>query len=218
MTPGAALAAALGRFYRHAWRFFVLDAALSAILVPIVVAGFWVPLAWLLLIGGGPLAAALMHCAVVATVTDELRLRDALTGLRLHWQRGLTLGGLAALGALAAVGGIAFYADRGVLVLAVLGVYLLLVFALFQLILWPLAVFEFGLPIRQVAADALRTLLRRPLQVFVLGVALLAVNLAGIAAALLPFLTLTIAYSFLAAAHFALPPPATLEGYDRWPR
>jgi len=53
---------------------------------------------------------------------------------------------------------------------------------------------------------------------FVLSDALLAVNLVGLAAAVVPFLTLTIAYSFLAAAHFALPPNSTLEGCDRWPR
>jgi hypothetical protein len=38
-----------------------------------------------------------------------------------------------------------------------------------------------------------------------LGVALFLVNVAGLIAALIPFLTLTVAYSFLAAAHFALP-------------
>ena len=40
-----------------------------------------------------------------------------------------------------------------------------------------------------------------------LGVALLLVNVAGVAAGAMPFLTLTIAYSFLAAANFALPRP-----------
>lgn len=35
----------------------------------------------------------------------------------------------------------------------------------------------------------------------------LLVNLAGVAAAVMPFLTLTVAYSFLAVAHFALPRP-----------
>jgi hypothetical protein len=217
MTPGGALAAALGGFYRHSWRFFLLNAALSAIVLPIVVAGLWAPAAWLLLPVAGPVAAALMHCAVVEAVTGELRLRDAVAGLRLHWRRGLLLGAVLAIGALVAVQAIAFYAARGVLVLAVLGAYLAAMFALFQLVLWPLAVFEFELPFRRVAADALRALLQRPLQAIVLAVALLAVNLAGLAAAVVPFLTLTIAYSFLAAAHFALP-PTTLEGYDRWPR
>ena len=101
--------------------------------------------------------------------------------------------------------------------LAVLAVYLLLAFAAFQLVLWPLAVFELSSPIRRVAGDALRTLLARPLQALVLALALIAVNLAGLAAAVMPFLTLTIAYTFLAAARFALPPTSTLEAHDRWP-
>ena len=46
--------------------------------------------------------------------------------------------------------------------------------------------------------------LRRPGPSLLLGLALLVLNAAGIAAALMPFLTLTIAYSFLATAHFAL--------------
>jgi len=217
MTPGAALVAAVAGFYRQSWRFFILNATLSAAVVPIAVAGLWVPVAWLLLVAVGPLAAALMHCAVVASVTAELRLRDALDGLRLHWRRGLLLGAVGAIGALAAIQAITFYASHGVLVLAVLGVYLTVVFAIFQLVLWPLAVFEFDLPIRRVAADALRALLQRPAQAVVFCVALLAVNLAGLVAAVVPFLTLTIAYSFLAAAYFALP-NTTLEGDDRWPR
>lgn len=217
MSPGAALAAALGGFYHQSWRFFLLNAALSAVVVPIVLAGLWAPLAWVLLPAAGPLAAALMHCAVVEKMTGELRLHDAVTGLRLHWRRGLLLGAVLAIGCLAAVQSIAFYASKGVLVLAVLGAYLAAMFALYQIVLWPLAVFEFDLPIRQVARDALSTLLQRPLQLVLLAVALLAVNLAGLAAAVVPFLTLTIGYSFLAAAYFALP-TTTLEGLDRWPR
>ncbi len=217
MSPGASLRAALRDFYHHSWRFFLLNAALSAFVVPIAVAGLWVPPVWLLLVAAGPLAAALMHCAIAAAVTDELRLHDALTGLRLHWRRGLALGTVVVVGALAGVYAIRFYSGRGALVLAALGVYFLLAFGVFQLVLWPLAVFEFASPIRRVAADALRTLLRRPLQAFVLALALLAVNLAGVAAAVMPFLTLTIAYSFLAAARFALPPTTTLEVSDQWP-
>jgi hypothetical protein len=217
MRPGAALRAALGDLYRQSWRFFLLNAALSAFVVPIAVAGLWVPLAWLALAAAGPLAAALMHCAVVAAVTDELRLRDALVGLRLHWRRGLVLG--CALAGAAVAGGyaVSFYAHRGILVLAVLALYLLLVLAAFQLVLWPLAVFEFAAPIGSVFRDALRTLLQRPLQTSVLALALLAVNVAGLAAAVMPFLTLTIAYSCLAAARFVLPPVPTTEVPDRWP-
>jgi hypothetical protein len=56
-----------------------------------------------------------------------------------------------------------------------------------------------------VHADALSDFLARPLTAFGFALALVVVNALGIAAGVMPFLTLTIAYSFLAAAHFALP-------------
>ncbi len=214
MTTGAALRAAFGDLYRQSWRLFLLNAALSAFVVPVAIAGLWAPPVWALLVLAGPLALSLMHCAVVVTRTEELRLAEALTGLRLHWRRGLALGALLAGGTLLGVHAISFYAGRGALVLAVVGVYLLLAFALFQIVLWPLAVFEARRPARQVAADAVRALLARPVQALALGAALTVVNLIGLAAAVLPFLTLTIAYSFLAAAHFALPPTPTPEAHD----
>jgi hypothetical protein len=217
VSPRAALGAAFADLYHQSWRLFVLNACLSAFVLPIVVAGLWVPPVWILLVAAGPPAAALMHCAVVVTITDELRLHDALTGLRLHWRRGLVLGAFLAAGAVAGVYAISFYAARGALVLAVLGVYLLLVFGLFQLVLWPLAVFERGFSIRHVVAEAGRTLLERPVQSIVFGLALIVVNVAGLAAAVMPFLTVTIAYSCLAAARFALPPSSTPEVPDRWP-
>jgi hypothetical protein len=217
MSPRAALGAAFGDLYRQSWRLFVLNACLSAVVVPIVVAGLWVPPIWILLVAAGPLALALMHCAVVVTRTDELRLHDALDGLRLHWRRGLVLGAFLALGGVAGVYAISSYAARGALVLAVLGVYLLVVFGIFQLVLWPLAVDERNVPIKRVAAEAGRTLLTRPMQSIVFGLALLVVNAVGLAAAVMPFLTITIAYSFLAAARFTLPPTSTPEVPDRWP-
>ena len=206
---GAALRAALRDLYAHSWRFFLLNAALSACLVPLAVAGFWAPPTWLLLLAGGPLAAAIAHCAVVVATTGELRLREALTGLRLHWRRGLYLGavfaGVTALGGYA----VAFYGSQGVLVLAVLAVYLLLALLVFQLVLWPLAVFDRDRPPRLVIEEALRIVLARPLQALGLTLALALVNLLGLALAVVPFLTLTIAYSFLAAAHFAIPVEVT---------
>ena len=101
-----------------------------------------------------------------------------------------------------------FYAGAGAAAwpLAMLVLYLALVFAIFQLPLWTLAVLERDRPFRRVLADAGLSLLRRPAAWTGLAVALLLVNLLGIAAAVLPFLTLTIAYSFLAAVRFAVPP------------
>ena len=214
MRSGAALRAAAGDLYRQSWRLFILNAALSACVVPIVAAGLWLPVAWVLLLFAGPLVAALMHCAVVVTSTGELRLGEALVGLRLHWRRGLLLGALVAGAALLSVDAIAYYAGRGALVLAVLGVYLALFFGAFQAILWPIAIAERERPMRSVVEDAGRALLRRPVQALGLCGALTLVNLIGVAAALIPFLTVTIAYSFLAAARFALPPSSTQEAFD----
>jgi hypothetical protein len=212
MRPRAALSAALGDMYQQSWRLFLLNSAVSAFVVAVAIAGLWIPLLWVLLVAAGPLAAALMHCAVVVTTTEELTLREALIGLELHWRRGIVLGAVFAVVAVAGVRAISFYAESGALVLAVAGAYLLFALSVFQLVLWPLAVLELDRPLRGVAADAARTVVARPVQALTLGIALLAVNLVGIAAAILPFLTLTIAYTFLAAAHFALPP--TREAHD----
>lgn len=214
MSPGAALGAALRDLYHQSWRLFLLNAALSALVVPVAVGGLWAWPLWILLAGAGPLAAALMHCAVTVIVTEELRLRDALDGLRAQWRRGLVLG--AGFAAVTGVGlyAVSFYADRGALVLAVLATYLLFASLVYQLVLWPLAVYELGAPIPRVLREAARAVLARPGQALLLALALVAVNVAGIAAAVVPFLTLTIAYTFLAAARFALP---TSRTEDRWP-
>jgi hypothetical protein len=134
--------------------------------------------------------------------------------LRRHWRRGLVLAAIVGAATFLSVHAISFYAGRGALVLAVVGAYLLFAFAVFQLVLWPLAVVEEDRPFRAVASDAFRAVLARPMQAFVLALALVAVNVAGIAAAVLPFLTLTIAYTFLASARFVLPPEFTLEEHD----
>jgi hypothetical protein len=212
LSPGSALRAALGDMYQQSWRLFLLNTALSAFVVSVAVAGLWLPVLWLLLVAVGPLAAALMHCAVLVTTTEELRLRDALHGLTLHWRRGVVLGVVFAALTIGGLKAIAFYGDHGALVLAVAVAYLLFALTVFQLVLLALAVREPARPLSAVAADAGRTVLGRPVQAVVLGLALMVVNLAGIAAAVMPFLTLTIAYTFLAAAHFALPP--TSEARD----
>jgi hypothetical protein len=117
------------------------------------------------------------------------------------------LGTIVALAAVLGAIAVPFYSGAGVWAwpLAALSIYVLLVFALFQLALWPLAVFEPARPFRRVARDALVAVGRRPVGFVGLALALLVVNVVGVAAAILPFLTLTIAYSFLVSAHFALP-------------
>ena len=85
---------------------------------------------------------------------------------------------------------------------------LLLALALFsawQVQLWPIAIDERERPLREVLRRAAFALARRPFGSLALAFWLLLVNLVGLAAAVLPLLTLTVAYSFLAAARFALP-------------
>jgi hypothetical protein len=207
MTVGDSLRAALRDFYEQSWRLLVLNTALSTAAIAIAWAALYTPLALALVIVLGPLAAALMHCAVTLVREDDLRLRDAVVGVGLHWRRGLALGLLGIVAAGLTVTAISFYASAGTLAwpLAMLVLYLALLFAVYQLPLWPLAVFERDRPFKRVLADAAIALIRRPAASVGLAVTLMLVNLAGIAAAVIPFLTLTIAYSFLAAAHFALP-------------
>jgi hypothetical protein len=85
--------------------------------------------------------------------------------------------------------------------------YLLVLAGIYQLVLWTLAVADPELPLRAAARRAAELVAARPGATTVLGLVLLLVNLVGVAAAVMPFLTVTIAYSFLATAHFALPRP-----------
>jgi hypothetical protein len=193
--------------YHQAWRLIILNTLLGAAFLLVVFASIAVRGAVVFAILIGPAIAAVMHCAVTLAQTEDLRLAEALTGLRRHWRRGLVLGLALAvavgLGALA----VPFYAHAGrwAWPLAAACVYLLLLFGVFQLALWPLVVFESGRPLRAIARDAAFTVTRRPLGFLGLGLTLVLLNVLGVAAAILPFLTLTIAYSFLVSAHFALP-------------
>ena len=207
MSLGRALGFAAADLYHQAWRLVILNTLLGLGLVLIVLASIAVRGAFILAVLIGPAIAAVMHCAVTLAQTEDLRLAEALRGLHRLWRRGLALGLALAvavgLGALA----VPFYAHAGTWAwpFAAVCVYLLLMFAVFQLALWPLAVFEPGRPLRAVSRDAAFIVARRPLGFAGLAAALLLVNVIGVAAAILPFLTLTIAYSFLVSAHFALP-------------
>jgi hypothetical protein len=207
MTLRRALGVAAADLYHQAWRLLILNTALGFSLVVIVLASVAVRGAFLLAILVGPAIAAVMHCAVTLAQTEDLRLVEAVRGLRRHWRRGLALGLALAVAVGLGAFAVPFYAQAGTWAwpLAAACVYLLLVFAVFQLALWPLAVFESDRPLRSVARDAAFSIARRPLGFGGLALALLLVNVAGVAAAILPFLTLTIAYSFLVSAHFALP-------------
>jgi hypothetical protein len=207
MSLQRALGVAAADLYHQSWRLIVLNSLLGAVLIGVVLASLALRPAILLVVLLGPAAAAVMHCAVTLAQTEELRLSDVVVGLRRHWRRGLALGVLVASAAILGAIAVPFYSTAGTWAwpLAALSLYVLLVFALFQLALWPLAVFEDARPFRAVVRDAALVVGRRPWGFAGLGLALLLVNVIGVAAAILPFLTLTIAYSFLVSAHFALP-------------
>jgi hypothetical protein len=205
LSTGRALRAAAVDFYHQSWRLAAFNTVLSAVVLVIVYAIVWaLPILVVLLLVVGPLAAALMHCAVKLAQEDELRFGDAVVGLRLHWRRGLVLAAVNLGAAILALVSLRFYGtERWLFTIFVVDV--LVVFVLVQLFLFPRAVHERDRPLVQLAGDALADFLRRPLATIGFALALVVVNALGIAAGVLPFLTLTISYSFLAIAHFALP-------------
>lgn len=211
MTPGEAMRLALRDFYSNSWRLLVVNAALGAALMGAILATLAFPLAVVLVVAAGPIAATLVHCAVTLVRTGVLELADAVDGLRLHWRRGLALALLGS--ALVGLAAIAFraYGGSGLWPLAFLSFYVLALLGIYGLVLWTLAIAEPTRSLRSVAREAATLAMSRPGATLLLGIALLLVNLAGIAAALMPFLTLTIAYTFLAVAHFVLPSPTTEE-------
>jgi hypothetical protein len=208
MTVRRALNAALRDLYENSWRLVALNLALSAMTLAVIVAAIYAQPALLLLVGVGPFAAAFMHCAVTLQQTDRLRIGEGLVGLRLHWRRGLALGALVAAASILGVVAVSFYAHRGTGTwpLAVIAFYVAAIFVVWQLHVWPLAVARRGDDLVAVLREAALSLARRPVATIGLAFALLLVNLVG-AIGILPVLTLTIAYSALAVAHFVLPPP-----------
>jgi len=206
MRPREALRRALRDFYENSWRLVVLNAAFGAVLVVGALAALAMPLAAVLVLAAGPLVAVLAHCAVTLVRTGNLFFADAWDGLRLHWRRGLALG---ALGAAVVAGGLLalrFYSGASLWPLAFLTLYVLVLLLIYALVLWTLAIAEPERKLSSVAREAAAFVASRPGATLLLGFALLLVNVAGIAAAVMPFLTLTVAYTFLATAHFVLPP------------
>ena len=204
MRPGHALGLALGDFYRNSWRLVPMNAAVGAVLVVAGIGAVAVRAAVVLMLLAGPLLAALTHSAVTLTRTGNVTLHDGLDGLRMHWRRGLVLG--AAGSALLFLGVLAMrvYGGTPLWPLSFVTVYLLVLLGIYQLVLWTLAIAEPADSLRLVARRAARFVALRPWPTLALGLLLVAINAAGIAAGLMPFLTLTVAFSFLAAAHFVL--------------
>ena len=209
MSARRALGLALADLYRNSWRLVPVNAALGAVLVFSAVLAIAVHALLVLAVLAGPLAAALAHCSVTLVRTGNLVLADAWEGLRLHWRRGLALGAAGvSLGVLAALA-VHFYTRSSTgWPFAFLTLYLVVLLGIYAAVLTTVAVASPELPLRLAARAAATLGAQRPGATLLIGLALLLVNLAGIAAAVMPFLTITLAYSFVAVAHFVLPPEA----------
>jgi hypothetical protein len=205
MTARKALGLAVADLYRNSWRLVPINAALGAVLVLSAVAAVAVHAFVVLAVLAGPVAAALAHCSVTLVRTGNLALADGWEGLRLHWRRGLALGASGA--ALVVLAGVAvrFYTRSNVgWPFAFLTLYLVLLLGFYAVVLMTVAVAEPDEPLRRAARQAAAVAAQRPGAALLLCLALLLVNLAGFAAALMPFLTITVAYSFVAVAHFVV--------------
>jgi hypothetical protein len=209
MSPGASLRLAFGDLYRNSWRLLPVNAALGLVLVLSAVAAIAVHALLVLAVLAGPLATALAHCSVTVVRTGNLAVADAREGLRLHWRRGLALGAAGvALGVLAGFA-VHFYARSSFgWPFAFITLYLVVLLGIYAAVLATVAVAEPDLPLRVAVRKAATLSAERPGATVLLGLALLLVNVAGVAAAVMPFLTLTVAYSFVAVAHFVLPADA----------
>ena len=209
MTVRRALRLAFGDLYQNSWRLLLVNAALGAVLVFTAVAAIAVHALLVLAVLVGPLATALAHCSVTLVRTGNLAVADAWEGLRLHWRRGLALGAAGVvLGVLAAFA-VHFYTRSSVgWPFAFVTLYLLVLLGIYAAVLTTIAVAEPDEPLRVVARQAAILVAQRPGATVLLGLTLLLVNLAGVAAAVMPFLTITVAYSFVAVAHFVLPAEA----------
>jgi hypothetical protein len=207
MSVRVALRRALSETYQFSWRLLVVNTVLSAVVVAVVLVVPTLPLALLLApAAAGPIAAGLVHCVVMLVRGDDIRIADAVEGTRAHWRRGLALGALFGAGLMFGVVAVTFYASEPhrVWVLAVLAAYGTALFCLLVLAAWPLAISDPQVGSGAALRAAGLALLRRPGRALALGLAVLVVNILG-AVTVVPLLTLTIAYTFLAAAHVVLP-------------
>ena len=209
MTVHESLGAALRDVWGNSWRLVPFNALLGIVLLAVAVGASYVRATLVLVVLAGPLASALAHCAVKLAREEHLTLHEGIAGIRRHWRRGVVLAAIGAALGLLGYAAVSFYASRGgiALAFAFVAVYLLFLAGVALLLLWPIAVAEPELPLREAVRRTAQLVVRRPGASLGLGVALLLVNVAGVAAGAMPFLTLTIAYSFLAAANFALPRP-----------
>ena len=206
MRPRTALGLAFGDLYRNSWRLVPVNVALGAVLVFSAYAAIAVHALLALVVLAGPIALALAHCSVTLVQTGNLALADAWEGLRLHWRRGLGFGATGLFVGVLAVLAVHFYTRSSAgWPLAFLTLYLVVLLGIYAVLFATVAVAQPDRSLQVIARQAAAVGARRPSATLLLGLALLLVNLAGIAAAVMPFLTVTVAYSSLAVAHFVVP-------------
>jgi hypothetical protein len=212
MRAGTALRLALRDCYVNSWRLVLVNGALGLVLaVTVFLAVVWRP-ALVLVVLAGPLAASLVHCSVTLVREGNLTFADAFAGFRLHWRRSLQLAAAGLVLVLFAIVALRVYSGSPLLwPLAFAAAYVAVLLGIYQVVLWTLAIAEPNRSLRASLREAAVLVARKPGSTFRLGLALLFLNAVGITAAVMPFLTLTIAYSFVAAAHFALPAPTPEE-------
>lgn len=206
MRPRNALWLGLRDFYANSWRLVVVNAVLGVLLVGAALATLAEPIAIVLFIATGPVVGALVHCAVTLVRTGDLSLADAVDGLRLHWLRGLELSGAGAAVAALGLFALRFYSAAALWPLAFLTLYLLALLAIFGLVVWTVAIAAPDRSLGAVVQESVSLTAARPGQTLMLGLTLLLLNVAGVAAAVMPFLTITVAYTFLVAARFCITP------------
>ena len=130
MTARRALRRAASDFYHHSWRLAVLNALLATMVLAVVAAAVSVPAAAVLVVLVGPVAAGVMYCAVTLVETEQLRLADAVVGVRRCWRRGVALAAIVGGTSLAGTLAVRAYAHAGTWgwPLAAVAVYLLGIF------------------------------------------------------------------------------------------
>ena len=105
---GHVLRRAARDFYEESWRFVALNTALSAYVLAVLAVASFAPLALVLLVGAGPLAAALVAAAVIVVESGSLTFVETTEAFRRCWRRGLVLAGQLGLGILATIVAVRF--------------------------------------------------------------------------------------------------------------
>jgi hypothetical protein len=213
MSVRGALRSALRDLYQFSWRLLVVNTAVSGVVCAVVLFVSAFPLVLFVApLLAGPLVAGLVHCVVLLIREESFHLSDAAAGLRRFWKTGFALGGLFGTALLLGALAVTFYGsdEHRVVPLAALSAYVVAIVCLLLLVAWPLAIAAPETGIGTALRGAWALALHAPLRLLTLGVVLLVVNVAG-AITVLPLLTLTIAYSFLATAHLVLTAPILEE-------